>query len=111
MCVSIVMVCNLRPRRTGGGGAARAAAATTAKRRGMALDEAREILNLKPADVTRPKVLAQCERYFAMNDPAKGGSIYLQSKITNAKEALLEEMEKEGDASDDEAHNGRHDAR
>jgi len=29
---------------------------------------------------------------FASNDPAKGGSFYLQSKIYRAKEALEEEL-------------------
>lgn len=77
----------------------------------MAVDEARNILNLKRAEVTRERVLAQCERYYEMNDPAKAGSVYIQAKISNAKEALLDDLENNGGGVDDEAHNGRHDAR
>jgi import inner membrane translocase subunit TIM16 len=32
--------------------------------------------------------LQQYERYHAANDPKKGGSFYIQSKIFRAKEAL-----------------------
>lgn len=32
----------------------------------------------------------QFDRYFAANDPAKGGSFYLQSKVFRAKELLTE---------------------
>ena len=37
----------------------------------------------------------QYEKYFGQNDPAKGGSFYLQSKIYRAKEALEKEIEAE----------------
>jgi mitochondrial import inner membrane translocase subunit TIM16 len=39
-------------------------------------------------------VLQQYERYMAANDPKKGGSFYLQSKVYRAKE-LLDEFQRE----------------
>jgi len=36
--------------------------------------------------------MAAYERLFVLNDPADGGSLYLQAKVYHAKEALLEEM-------------------
>jgi mitochondrial import inner membrane translocase subunit TIM16 len=37
----------------------------------------------------------QYDKYFAQNEPAKGGSFYLQSKIYRAKECLEKEIEAE----------------
>ena len=54
------------------------AAAETAKM-GLTVDEAKEILNvseLKPEDIEK-----NFEHLFAVNDKAKGGSFYLQSKV------------------------------
>ena len=54
------------------------AAAETAKM-GLTVDEAKEILNvseLKPEDFEK-----NFEHLFAVNDKAKGGSFYLQSKV------------------------------
>lgn len=41
--------------------------------------------------ILSPQLDQQYEKFFAANDPAKGGSFYLQSKIFRAKEALLKE--------------------
>ena len=38
--------------------------------------------------------LQQYERYMASNDPKRGGSFYLQSKVYRAKE-LLDEFQRE----------------
>lgn len=42
----------------------------------------------------RVRCLADCaqahERLIAMNDPEKGGSAYLQQKIANARDALVD---------------------
>jgi len=62
---------------------------------GMTLDEACKILNVKPpaggqADVD--VVLARYKRLFDANDPEKGGSFYLQSKIVRAKERFEREL-------------------
>ncbi len=43
------------------------------------------------------------ERMFANNDPAKGGSFYLQSKIYRARECLLELMDEEEERIEREA--------
>jgi import inner membrane translocase subunit TIM16 len=37
------------------------------------------------------------KKYFDSNDPAKGGSFYLQSKIYRAHAALLTELGEDGD--------------
>lgn len=48
---------------------------------------------------------------FASNDPAKGGSFYLQSKIHRSKEALMSELKdisegkKDGEIPVEDAHN------
>lgn len=57
----------------------------------MSLEEACQILNVtKEADLT--KLTKNYDHLFNANDPAKGGSFYLQSKVVRAKERL--EMEK-----------------
>lgn len=76
-----------------GGKAAMAAAANASKRGVMSTAQARQVLNLGEGEITGEQVLAQFERYFEANDPDKGGSFYLQSKIHNAKEALLDELD------------------
>jgi hypothetical protein len=75
----------------------------------MAVDEAYKILNIEripggvPSKTITEVLLSsscslpfltmpqQYEKFFNANDPAKGGSFYLQSKIFRAKEALLKE--------------------
>lgn len=39
-----------------------------------------------------PQMLQQYDKYFAQNEPAKGGSFYLQSKVYRAKECLEREI-------------------
>uniref|UniRef100_A0A0K0ERH4 Mitochondrial import inner membrane translocase subunit tim-16 n=1 Tax=Strongyloides stercoralis TaxID=6248 RepID=A0A0K0ERH4_STRER len=63
----------------------------TTSKLGISLQESCQILNVKePFD---PKIIE--ERYkklFEVNDKAKGGSLYLQSKVFRAKERLDEEL-------------------
>jgi len=57
----------------------------------MTLEEACKILNVKPPRSGEANVQEIAERYkrlFDANDPKKGGSFYLQSKIVRAKERL-----------------------
>ncbi|KAF8254157.1 mitochondrial import inner membrane translocase-like protein subunit tim16 [Wilcoxina mikolae CBS 423.85] len=67
-------------------------------RGGLTLDEAYKILNVKPsteAGGLSPESVA--ERYktlFERNDPKKGGSFYLQSKIYRARERLDQEIKR-----------------
>jgi hypothetical protein len=80
-------------RAAAGGGREAASAVRSAVAGRMPADQARAVLNLgekgsySPADVA-----AQFEKYFKANDADGGGSFYLQSKVHNAREALLEEL-------------------
>ncbi|WPG99259.1 mitochondrial import inner membrane translocase subunit tim-16 [Acrodontium crateriforme] len=58
---------------------------------GLTLQEACQILNVAPpkggqADIT--SIHAQFKKLFDMNDPKRGGSFYLQSKILRARERI-----------------------
>ncbi|KOS19990.1 Mitochondrial import inner membrane translocase subunit TIM16 [Escovopsis weberi] len=65
---------------------------------GMTLDEACRILNVKApsgggnGQAGIEEVLERYKRLFDANDPEKGGSFYLQSKIVRAKERLEAEI-------------------
>uniref|UniRef100_A0A069DP86 Putative mitochondria associated granulocyte macrophage csf signaling molecule n=1 Tax=Panstrongylus megistus TaxID=65343 RepID=A0A069DP86_9HEMI len=79
-------------RRAGGGqrGSNRAA---TNSRTGITLEEAQQILNIDKLD---PQLIK--ERYdhlFNINDKAKGGSLYLQSKVYMAKQRIDEELKQQ----------------
>mmetsp|Transcript_16997 Transcript_16997/g.19324 ORF Transcript_16997/g.19324 Transcript_16997/m.19324 type:complete len:128 (+) Transcript_16997:208-591(+) len=82
--------------KAGGGAKAAQEAAKRTLRNKMSEDEAMKILNLDSKPKTMSEVIAQYDKYFAANDPKKGGSFYLQSKIHRARETLqstLEEVE------------------
>lgn len=75
------------------GGGKNAAAAAVQSRSGMAIDQARQILNLEKSDVTLDKVMEAFNSASNRNDPdTSGGSLYVQTKIWNAKEALLAQL-------------------
>lgn len=57
---------------------------------GITLEEAQEILNISKLDPEQAQ--KNYEYLFAINDKAKGGSFYLQSKIFRAKERIDEEL-------------------
>ena len=62
---------------------------------GMTLQEACKILNVKPPAGGKGNVEEVAERYkrlFDANDPTKGGSFYLQSKVVRAKERMDAEI-------------------
>ncbi|KAI5464847.1 Pam16-domain-containing protein [Mariannaea sp. PMI_226] len=62
---------------------------------GMNLDEACKILNVKPpagGQANMEEVLERYKRLFDANNPEKGGSFYLQSKIVRAKERFEREL-------------------
>ena len=66
-------------------------AANTFSSAGLTLDEACRILNVSPpragqADLT--KIHEQFKRLFDMNEPKRGGSFYLQSKVLRARERI-----------------------
>ncbi|XP_064535785.1 mitochondrial import inner membrane translocase subunit Tim16 [Drosophila montana] len=74
-----------------GGGRQGDQSAESNLRTGMTLEEAKQILNvedLKSVDC----IVKNYEHLFNVNDRAKGGSFYLQSKVFRAKERLDHEI-------------------
>lgn len=66
-------------------------AANTLKSSGLSLDEACKILNVSPPKGGQANLHETHERFkrlFDLNDPKKGGSFYLQSKVLRARERL-----------------------
>ncbi|KAI5291961.1 mitochondrial import inner membrane translocase subunit TIM16 [Ascosphaera acerosa] len=62
---------------------------------GITLDEACQILNVKPPQGGQANLEQVTERFkklFDLNDPQKGGSFYLQSKILRARERIEAEV-------------------
>ena len=62
---------------------------------GLTLEEACKILNVKPPQngkANMEEVMERFKRLFDMNDPKKGGSFYLQSKILRARERIESEV-------------------
>ncbi|KAK5014159.1 mitochondrial import inner membrane translocase subunit TIM16 [Cryomyces antarcticus] len=58
---------------------------------GLTLDEACKILNVPPpkgGETNMEQVMESFKRLFDQNDPKKGGSFYLQSKILRARERI-----------------------
>ncbi|KAJ3239609.1 mitochondrial import inner membrane translocase subunit TIM16 [Chytriomyces hyalinus] len=81
------------------------AADAATMRTGMSLDEASMILNLKKSAgdvhaVGREEILKRYDHLFKVNDPAEGGSFYLQSKVFRAKERLEMELDRAQAPSD-----------
>lgn len=73
------------------GGAAATPGARASLASGMTLQEAVQILNVKPpkkGEVDMDEVMERFKRLFDNNDPKKGGSFYLQSKILRARERI-----------------------
>lgn len=61
---------------------------------GLTLDEACKILNVKPpmaGETNIETTMARFKKLYDLNEPKKGGSFYLQSKILRARERI--EME------------------
>ena len=64
---------------------------------GITLDEACKILNVKPpqgGQANMEVVMERFKRLFDVNDPSKGGSFYLQSKVLRARERIELEARK-----------------
>ena len=58
----------------------------------MQTDEALKILNIESENLSHDVVTTNFKKYYDLNDPSKGGSFYLQSKIYRAKEALENDL-------------------
>jgi mitochondrial import inner membrane translocase subunit TIM16 len=69
------------------GGAAAGGAARAGRAAGMRVEEASEVLGV-PRDAGLKEIYGRYDRLFHANAPEKGGSIYIQAKIHNAKDVL-----------------------
>lgn len=79
-------------------------AAAVVRKLKMTPDEALKILNIERSGLNKEILESNYKKYYDLNDPGKGGSFYLQSKIYRAKEALDRELNGETDkAAEDTA--------
>lgn len=86
---------------TDGKGAA--SATNTRASAGLTLDEACKILNVRPprsGETNLETVSDRFKKLYDLNDPQRGGSFYLQSKILRARERIeMEVREAEREAA------------
>lgn len=71
------------------------AALRTASSSGLTLDEACKILNVKPPQggiTNMENVMERFKKLYDVNDPQKGGSFYIQSKVLRARERIEAEV-------------------
>lgn len=68
---------------------------------GLTLEEAQQILNVSKLDAEQ--VQKSYDHLFAVNDKAKGGSFYLQSKVFRAKERIDQELKAQVKSGTDSA--------
>ncbi|KAJ3292598.1 mitochondrial import inner membrane translocase subunit TIM16 [Borealophlyctis nickersoniae] len=81
----------------GAGGAGRAA---IDRKLNMTADEAAQILNVGK-EPSMEDIVKRYETLFKANDPATGGSFYLQSKVFRAKERLEMELKRKAGVDGD----------
>ncbi|KAK3073224.1 mitochondrial import inner membrane translocase subunit TIM16 [Teratosphaeriaceae sp. CCFEE 6253] len=77
-------------------------AANTSSSAGLTLDEACRILNVSPPKGGQGNLDTVHERFkrlFDLNDPKKGGSFYIQSKILRARERIEMEVREAAEAA------------
>lgn len=68
----------------------------------MQPDEAYKIMDIEKEALTKQLLEEKYKKLFEANDPSRGGSFYLQSKVFRSKEVLENELkEKEGSKNDD----------
>lgn len=83
-----------------------ASAANNLASSGLTLDEACKILNVKPPQggkANMEDVMERFKKLFDVNDPKKGGSFYLQSKILRARERIELEVREAAEAAERDA--------
>jgi mitochondrial import inner membrane translocase subunit TIM16 len=81
-------------------------AASTFASHGLTLEEACKILNVKPPQQGKANMEEVAERFkrlFDQNEPKKGGSFYLQSKILRARERIENEVRQAEERASQEA--------
>lgn len=74
------------------GGGATEAAKSILRKDGMDIAEAYDILNVERGSSNMSEINEKYTKYFEANDPSNGGSLYLQSKVFRAKEAIEKEL-------------------
>ena len=82
------------------------AAANNFASSGLTLDEACKILNVKPpmgGKANMDDVMERFKKLFDVNDPKKGGSFYLQSKVLRARERIELEVKEAVQSTEREA--------
>lgn len=82
------------------------AAANNYASHGLTLDEACKILNVKPPQggkANMEDVIERFKKLFDQNEPKKGGSFYLQSKILRARERIELEVKQAVEKAEQEA--------
>lgn len=77
------------------------ASAAETTRMGIDLEEAKNILNVSDIE-DKERIITNYEHLFNVNDKAKGGSFYLQSKIVRAKERIDQEISLEKNVQGEE---------
>ena len=85
---------------TGRMGGAQTQDIITRKNAGLTLDEACKILNVPPpkqGEANLDDVMERFKRLFDANDPDKGGSFYLQSKILRARERIEQQVKEDSE--------------
>ncbi|KAL8795170.1 MAG: hypothetical protein Q9195_002325 [Heterodermia aff. obscurata] len=73
---------------------------------GLTLDEACQILNVRPpsgGQANLDEVTARFKKLFDSNEPSKGGSFYLQSKVLRARERIELEVRQKAEKAEREA--------
>ncbi|TVY80758.1 Mitochondrial import inner membrane translocase subunit tim16 [Lachnellula suecica] len=73
---------------------------------GLTLEEACKILNVKPpqgGQTNMEEVMERFKKLFDVNEPKKGGSFYLQSKILRARERIENEVKQAAEKAGREA--------
>lgn len=81
------------------GGAAATGSKVRSARGIMRTDEAAEILGVR-RDAGLKEIQTSYDRLYKANDPAHGGSLYVQAKIHNARTALEESAVARGEKHD-----------
>ena len=73
---------------------------------GLTLDEACKILNVKPpmgGQANIEQIMERFKKLFDLNEPKKGGSFYIQSKVLRARERIEMEVREAARKAETEA--------
>lgn len=82
------------------------ASAAETMRMGLTLDEAKQILNIENLKDVE-SINKSYEHLFTVNEKAKGGSFYIQSKVVRAKERIDQELQLEQNVQGEKRQNGQ----